>query len=150
MSQDKKVGASANTTSSPASSFSPDNKVHYDEVTAFSDPIPKDRDLTSNLSDSDEDGLALEKNPFLDPDVAEHWSLVYEKSQYECRSAFDPTYTWTADEEKAVVWKLEKHVCFWAVSQALYILPILRLTYLKVCYVLRTSGRQRQLGTSCR
>lgn len=55
------------------------------------------------------------KNPFLDPDVAEHWSMVYEKAQYECRHVFDPLLTWTPEEEKALVRKLDWRICLWAV-----------------------------------
>ncbi|CAI7587393.1 unnamed protein product [Penicillium manginii] len=53
-------------------------------------------------------------NPFLDPDVAEYWRTVYEKAQYECRHVFDPALTWTAEEEKAIVRKLDWRICLWA------------------------------------
>ncbi|KAF9895354.1 hypothetical protein FE257_000258 [Aspergillus nanangensis] len=53
-------------------------------------------------------------NPFADPEVAERYALVYEKAQYECRHVFDPTLTWTAQEEKKLVRKLDWHVCLWA------------------------------------
>lgn len=65
---------------------------------------------------SDADSVALEQNPFLDPDVASHWTTVYEKSQYECRHVFDPTFTWTPEEEKRLVRKLDWRVTLWAVS----------------------------------
>jgi hypothetical protein len=93
-----------------------DSKLHYDALTSFSDPLPKDRDLIFNVSDSDEEGLALKKNPFLDPDVAEYWAAKYEKSQYECRQVFDPSFTWTEEEERKLVRKLDWRVCLWAVS----------------------------------
>lgn len=54
-------------------------------------------------------------NPFADPVVAERYALIYEKAQYECRHVFDPSLTWTAEEERALVWKLDLRVCFWAV-----------------------------------
>jgi hypothetical protein len=60
--------------------------------------------------------LDFAKNPFADPDVAAHWRQVYENSQYECRHVFDPTLTWSEQEEKAVVRKLEWRVCLWAVG----------------------------------
>ncbi|KAH6720701.1 major facilitator superfamily transporter-like protein [Leptodontidium sp. MPI-SDFR-AT-0119] len=95
------------------------DNVHYDETTAFSDPIPPTKDDTyigsgSASTNSDEDGNDIKKNPFLDPDVAEHWAIVYEKSQYECRSAFDPAFTWTEEEERKLVRRLDWHVCLWA------------------------------------
>ncbi|KAF2279653.1 MFS general substrate transporter [Westerdykella ornata] len=53
-------------------------------------------------------------NPFLDPNVAGHWTKIYEKAQYECRHIFDPEERWSQGEERALVKKLDKHVCFWA------------------------------------
>ncbi len=91
-----------------------DDKVLYEE-TATSDPISKSEALASVASDSDEEGEAIRKNPFLDPDVAEHWAGVYEKARYECRAQFDPAFTWTEEEEKKLVRRLDWHVCLWAV-----------------------------------
>ncbi|KAH6672136.1 major facilitator superfamily transporter-like protein [Halenospora varia] len=105
-------GATATSTSANNAPSNLDDKLHFDEVTAFSDPTPKDRDLTG--SESDEDGELFKKNPFLDPDVADHWRSVYEKSEYECRNAFDPTFTWSEEEEKKLVRRLDWHVCLWA------------------------------------
>jgi hypothetical protein len=48
-------------------------------------------------------------NVFSDPEVAAHWKAVYEKSRYECRAVFDPEFTWTPEEEKKLVWKLDWH-----------------------------------------
>lgn len=36
---------------------------------------------------------------FSDPKVADYWRNVYEKAHYEGRHRFDPTFTWTAQEE---------------------------------------------------
>jgi len=94
-----------------------DEKILYEETTTFSDPLPK-ADTFGSTSESDEDGEAFRKNPFLDPDVAEHWSTVYEKSQYECRAEFDPTFTWTEEEEKKLVRRLDWRVCLWAVGDS--------------------------------
>ncbi len=76
----------------------------------------------SDLSGSEEGGYATEKNPFADPVAAEHWRQVYEKSRYECRHVFDPNLTWTEEEEKRIVRKLDWRICLWAVSRV--ILPI--------------------------
>jgi hypothetical protein len=92
-----------------------DDKVLYEETTTFGDPIPKGEAFATVASDSDEDGEAFRKNPFLDPDTAEHWANVYEKSRYECRAQFDPAFTWTEAEEKKLVRRLDWHVCLWAV-----------------------------------
>ena len=70
----------------------------------------------SELSGSEEESYDTEKNPFADPVVAEHWRQVYEKSQYESRHVFDPNLTWTEEEEKKVIRKLDWRICLWAVS----------------------------------
>lgn len=54
------------------------------------------------------------ENPFKDDAVAEHWRQVYHESQYECRHVFDPTLTWSEEEEKAIIRKLDWRVCLWA------------------------------------
>ena len=95
-----------------------DGKPQYDEATTFGDPVPisKDQPHVYASSVSNEESAALEENPFLDPDVATHWTTVYEKSQYECRHVFDPALTWTKEEERKLVRRLDWHVCLWAVS----------------------------------
>jgi hypothetical protein len=69
----------------------------------------------SEDSGSEEEFGDLAKNPFLDPAVAAHWRQVYEDAQYECRHAFDATLTWTEEEEKRVIRKLDWRICTWAV-----------------------------------
>ncbi|ESZ89565.1 allantoate permease [Sclerotinia borealis F-4128] len=92
-----------------------DESLQYEEVTTFGDPVPANKaTFVSNTSDSDEDGSAFVKNPFLDPDVTEYWTTVYEKSQYECRHVFEPTLTWTEEEERRLVRRLDWRVCLWA------------------------------------
>jgi hypothetical protein len=110
--EEPKTGHSSN-----ASDPQLDEKLQYEETTTFNDSLPnKDVAFVSTASDSDEDGEALRKNPFLDPDVAEHWTAVYEKSHYECRGVFDPSFNWTAEEERKLVRRLDWRVCLWAVS----------------------------------
>ena len=43
---------------------------------------------------------------FSDPSIADYWRKVYEKAHYENRHRFDPSFKWTAEEEKAVVKKV--------------------------------------------
>ncbi|KAK0619637.1 major facilitator superfamily domain-containing protein [Immersiella caudata] len=71
------------------------------------------KDATT-VAGSEESGYDTEKNPFADPDAAEHWRLVYEKSQYECRHVYDPALTWTEEEERKIVRKLDWRICLWA------------------------------------
>ena len=73
---------------------------------------------SSNHSEP-EDGHYFGKNPFSDPATAAHWRDVYEKSRYECRHVFDPEMTWTEEEEKRLVRKIDWRVCLWAVSTIL-------------------------------
>jgi hypothetical protein len=135
--EDKKLGGSPDPSATKV-----DDKILYEETTTFSDPRPKDEAFTTEASDSDEDGAAYRKNPFIDPDVAEHWASVYEKSKYECRAQFDPDFTWTEEEEKKLVRRLDWHVCLWAVRihcASLWFLSNLST----VRYVLRSTSRSR-------
>ncbi|KAH8691477.1 major facilitator superfamily domain-containing protein [Talaromyces proteolyticus] len=56
----------------------------------------------------------FENNPFLNPELAQRYALIYEKSQYEGRHLFDPALTWRPEEEKVLIRKLDLHVCLWA------------------------------------
>lgn len=56
----------------------------------------------------------LKANPFLDPNVAQTYRLIYEKAEYECRDAFEPDLQWTTAEEKKVKRKLDLHVTVWS------------------------------------
>lgn len=63
------------------------------------------QDATSTDSSNDEERVANElgsngDHVFSDPKVAEYWRGVYENAQYECRHRFDPSATWTPEEEK--------------------------------------------------
>jgi hypothetical protein len=99
---------------SPSRQQKLDNGLQFDETNTFSDLIPKTTTFATVVSDSDSDGEEFKKNPFLDPDVAEHWRTVYENAQYESRHVFDPTLTWTEEEEKTIKRLLDWRVCLWA------------------------------------
>ncbi|CDO52934.1 hypothetical protein DV495_005183 [Geotrichum candidum] len=66
--------------------------------------------VTSADSDSDIEG-GIRDNIFLDPEVANYYRGVYENAQYEGRHVFDPELTWTKEEERKIIWKLEFRVC---------------------------------------
>lgn len=51
---------------------------------------------------------------FSNPSTAESWKLKYEKAGYENRHRFDPEFSWTADEEKKLVRKIDKRIMLWA------------------------------------
>ncbi|KAH8590990.1 major facilitator superfamily domain-containing protein [Bisporella sp. PMI_857] len=79
-------------------------------VTARGNIVTKDGVVVST-QDSD---ASLSTNVFADPEVKAYYVAVYEKAQYECRHVFDADLTWTAEEEKKLVRKLDWHVCLWA------------------------------------
>ena len=63
------------------------------------------QDATSTGSSGDEERAANDlgsdgEHAFSDPKVAEYWRGVYENAKYECRHRFDPSATWTPEEEK--------------------------------------------------
>lgn len=76
-----------------------------------------DSPSASEDSGSEEEFEDLTKNPFLDADVAAHWKQVYEEAQYESRHVFDATLTWTEEEEKRIIRKLDWRICTWAVRR---------------------------------
>jgi MFS family permease len=65
-------------------------------------------------SDADTSSIVSTPHIFQDPEVAEHYRSIYEKSKYEGRHLFDPELTWTEKEEKDLVKKTEFRVTFWA------------------------------------
>lgn len=75
--------------------------------------ITKDSDLAGLKNDDESTGEKL-PHIFKDPEVAEYYRNLYEKSQYECRERFDPDFEWTPEEEKKILWRLEYKVCLWA------------------------------------
>jgi len=70
-------------------------------------------DDNSSIEDIDGDYGSYGNHIFSDPKVAEYWRHVYEKATYEGRHRFDPTFTWSAAEEK----RLKRKACFTITSQ---------------------------------
>lgn len=64
----------------------------------------------------DHDSPNSENHIFSDPIAAEHWRNVYEKAGYENRHRFDPEFTWTAEDERKLVRKVDLRIMTWAVS----------------------------------
>lgn len=76
------------------------------------DPLKSPADAyTRSLSD---ESVTSGEHVFQDPKVASYYAKLYEDAKYECRDHFDPEYTWTAAEERKVVWKCDWRVTFWA------------------------------------
>jgi len=72
-------------------------------VTAQGNIITKEGVVIST-QDSDSN---FSTNVFQDPEVKSYYIDLYEKSKYECRHVFDADLTWTLEEEKKLVRKLD-------------------------------------------
>ncbi|KAF2026888.1 MFS general substrate transporter [Setomelanomma holmii] len=67
-------------------------------------------------SDSDNERSVQDvkgRHPFTDAATTQYWRDVYEKAQYEGRHRFDPDFTWTAEEEKKLVRRLDWRITLW-------------------------------------
>jgi hypothetical protein len=83
------------------------------------------QDATSTGSSGDEERAANElgsdgEHVFSDPKVAEYWRGVYGNARYECRHRFDPSATWTPEEEKKLRRRVSDTVSDVAVAIAEY------------------------------
>lgn len=65
-----------------------------------------DASVSSLREVSDNAYGSTDEHVFSDPSIAEYWRKVYEKAQYENRHRFDPSYQWSAEEEKKLVRKV--------------------------------------------
>lgn len=71
-------------------------------------------DIVNKEFEVESDSSSELEHVFQDPLVAEHYAKIYSDCEYECRDHFDPDFTWTAEEERKVVWKNDWYVTFWA------------------------------------
>lgn len=74
-------------------------------VTKGGHVVTKDGVLITAVEDDSDDYV----NPFADPELKAYYVDLYDKSQYECRHVFDAELTWTPQEEKKLVRKLDWH-----------------------------------------
>lgn len=72
-------------------------------VTSRGNIVTKDG-LVISTEDS---SASLSTNIFSDPEVKAYYLGVYENSQYECRHVFDAEATWSEEEEKKLVRRLD-------------------------------------------
>ncbi|KAL6242759.1 hypothetical protein RBB50_010405 [Rhinocladiella similis] len=56
---------------------------------------------------------STQQHPFSAPENAQYWETVYETAKYEGRHRFDPTFQWSASEEKQLVRKLNWRIMAW-------------------------------------
>ncbi|WDK22829.1 major facilitator superfamily transporter [Colletotrichum graminicola] len=90
----------------------------------FKDPV-KEADTTQSQVATDTSTSSLreqvaqqhgstDEHVFSDPVTADYWRKVYEKAQYENRHRFDPSYQWSAEDERKLVKKIDKRIMVWA------------------------------------
>ncbi|CDO52933.1 similar to Saccharomyces cerevisiae YIL166C Putative protein with similarity to the allantoate permease (Dal5p) subfamily of the major facilitator superfamily [Geotrichum candidum] len=70
--------------------------------------------VRTHAFDNDQESDSIDDNIFLDPEIAEFYRNLYEDAQYEGRHVFDPNLTWSKEEERKIVWKLEWRCCLLA------------------------------------
>ncbi|KAH3898916.1 related to putative tartrate transporter [Saccharomycodes ludwigii] len=90
----------------------PDKKTE-DHINKIETLVDENSDYSSSEDTTDvENQNDTGPNPFADPNVAEYYRKLYQDANYECLSAFDPEFTWTKKEEKALLMKLNWRVAF--------------------------------------
>jgi hypothetical protein len=72
-------------------------------VTARGNVVTKDGVVIS----TDDSDHSLSTNVFQDPEVKAYFVGVYKRAKYECRHVFDADLTWTKEEERKIVRKLD-------------------------------------------
>lgn len=83
-----------------------------EKINATADPAAE----TDSQSVDGLDGPNSRQHVFSDPLAAEHWRSIYEKAGYENRHRFDPEFTWSAEDERRLVRKVDLRIMTWAVS----------------------------------
>lgn len=75
--------------------------------------ITEKAQLSVSAQSLSSDSESLSHNPFDDFSEAERWRKVYESSGYEGLSKFDPEFTWTRDEERKLIRKIDLKIFLW-------------------------------------
>lgn len=76
------------------------------DTTGGDSPAPPSLNLDERIPSTGSQYGSVEPHIFTDSLRAEHWRGVYEGSKYECRHRFDPSFQWTAKEEKKALRKV--------------------------------------------
>jgi len=80
--------------------------------TPSSQPTPPLSDDGVQVREKRKDGYgSTEDHIFSDPSIADYWRKVYEFAKYENRHRYDPSFSWTAEEEKKLVRKVSASPC---------------------------------------
>mgnify|MGYP001390930436 CR=1 FL=1 len=85
-----------------------------EKVAVHSTSVSGSASVNSEEGHVDAEGYgSTDSHIFSDPTVAEYWRNVYEKAGYENRHRFDPSFTWTAEEERKLVRKIDIRIVLW-------------------------------------
>jgi hypothetical protein len=114
-------------------------------ITASGNVITKDG-LVVSTEDSDK---SLSGNIFADTEVRDYYAKLYEDAKYECRHEFDADATWTEEEEKAVVRKLDWRGKWRRPLDADFVNNVTSV-HMGLCHVLQFASRSWQPRSSCR
>ncbi|CAK4031427.1 MFS transporter [Lecanosticta acicola] len=83
-------------------------------------PVSEREDVSSTPSSDLENlpghhhyGSNRREHVFSDPAVAAHWQGIYDEAEYEGRHRFDPECSWTAEEERGLVRKVDFRIMLW-------------------------------------
>ncbi|ELR07688.1 hypothetical protein GMDG_02710 [Pseudogymnoascus destructans 20631-21] len=63
--------------------------------------------VTKDGVSTQESDTSPSTNVFADPEIRDLYVKMYEKARYECRHVFDADLTWTAEEEKKLIRKVD-------------------------------------------
>lgn len=86
----------------------------YDSKNADGSP-PTGTDRGSSEEEGVDENYGSSNNHiFSDPLVADRWRRIYDAAKYENRHRFDPSYTWTSQEEQKLVRKIDWRIMVWA------------------------------------
>jgi hypothetical protein len=96
----------------PRDAVDPSAALDPEKIKVTADPATE----ADSQSGDDLDGPNARSHVFSDPLAAEHWRNIYEKAGYENRHRFDPGFTWTAEDERKLVRKVDLRIMTWAVS----------------------------------
>jgi hypothetical protein len=95
---------------------------------------------------------SYDDHPFKDAATAQYWRDVYENAHYEGRHHFDPSYTWTAEEEKRLVRRVSSIITVWIVRRYAFetYTYLARFSYhiLGMDHVLRTGVEPQEYQSS--
>lgn len=107
-------------------------------VTSRGNIVTKDGVVVS----TDDSDHSLSTNVFQDPEVKAYYVDIYEKAQYECRHVFDADLTWTKEEEKKIVRKLDWRGLLHQLRKHLKTMLIFVSSsmHLGVCHVLQSAN----------